>query len=126
MTRKKSKELSIKEIEEYLKSREERIKKLKEETEKKRQQAIDFFKSHTFKIGKSNGKKSDTEIAIEFTPVILKLKQQYNIDFRVEEWNGIIYAIPHCNFPTSFTINFSELEAAARWFGESLSAFVEV
>jgi len=122
----KSRELSIKEIEKYLKSREERVKKFKEEEEKKRQQAIDFFKSHTFKIGKSNGEKSDTELAIKYTPIILKLKQQFNIDFRVEEWNGIIYAIPHCNFPTNFTINFRELEESARWYGESLMAFLEV
>ncbi|RLI80335.1 hypothetical protein DRP05_00725 [Archaeoglobales archaeon] len=122
----RGKELSIKEIEEYLRSREEMVKKLKEEEEKRRQQAIKFFKSRTFKIGKLNGEKSDTEIAIKYTPIILKLKQQYNIDFRVEEWNGIIYAIPHCNFPTNFTINFSELEVAARWYGESLMAFLEV
>lgn len=119
-------ELSIKKIEEYLKSKEEGVKKLKEEAEKKRQQAIQFFKTYTFKIGELNGEQSDTELAIKYTPVILKLKKQYNIDFRVEEWNGIVYAIPNCDFGITFTINFRELEESARWYGESLTAFVEV
>ena len=123
---KRSKELSIKEIEEYLKSKEEKVKKLKEEAEKKRQQAIKFFKAHTFKIGRLNGEQSDTELAIKYTPVILKLKKQYGFNFRVEEWNGIVYAVPNCDFRITFTINFKELEESARWFGESLTAFVEV
>ncbi|RLI75674.1 hypothetical protein DRP05_14370, partial [Archaeoglobales archaeon] len=39
-------------------------------------------------------------------------------NFRVEEWNGIVYAVPNCDFRITFTINFKELEESARWFGE--------
>jgi hypothetical protein len=118
----------FKAIESYLRSIEERYKKLIDEKEQKCREAIEFLKQHTFILGHCLGHcngEVETDEILRYNSTIKQLQDRLRKNFNVFEWEGQIIAIP-VSLGASIRINISELLPHAKRFGESLAFFTEV